>query len=747
MLANVMGAGPREISILIAEDSATQSEHLRSLLERNGFSVLSACNGKEALSLAASLRPAVIISDVMMPEMDGYDLCRSLKRDPLLKGIPAILVTELSSPQEVFKGLEAGADCFLVKPYEASVLVARIGYLLVNQRLRSAQKPSGDLEVEAAGMRHLVTADRPQILDLLISTYDQAGALNDKLEGRRKELAHLQKTLAALSGLAAGLKSARTEAEVAAIAIERTMRLPGVRAGWIELLKNETFTVIGRPQASAAKAAGSAGGTACSCRRMLLAGDLTAPRAVETCERLTDGGSVRSARGHISIPLIIDGKPAGILNLIGAGAGGQFPGGDLSVLAAVGDQIADALERVRLKAAMERKVEERTRALAVEVAERTKVEQAARAKHERLVEALDALRDGIAVYDADERLVLCNRRYRETHAGLEGLLAPGAKLEALVRAGLSCAEPSLGRPAEPEVAARLARLRRAEGNAVVRRRGEHWVMATERRTPDGGLIAIETDITELKKVDEAKDEFLAKVSHELRTPLTSIRGATSLLLADKLGVLPPGLRQFVELAQRNSERLMCIVNDLLDVTRIRAGNFHLDLEEAQLEPIIEQVLAGKRLGAEVPNIKVRVAANAKGVTFMADAHRIQQVLDNLLTNAVKFADAKDPIDIKVERRDDALRVSVVDRGCGIPAEFQSEIFEPFAQAPSGQAKGGNGLGLSIAKTIIEAHHGRVGFASKEGQGATFYFDLPIAKESRAAVEPARKRRHKEKSRA
>ena len=133
------------LSVLIAEDSPTQAEHLSSLLENNGFIVTAARNGREALDLARAQRPSVIISDVVMPEMDGYELCRAIKGDAHLKNVPAILVTELSSPQDVFKGLDAGADDFLAKPFSFVVLVARLRALV---RRGAGERPTV-LEVDA----------------------------------------------------------------------------------------------------------------------------------------------------------------------------------------------------------------------------------------------------------------------------------------------------------------------------------------------------------------------------------------------------------------------------------------------------------------------------------------------------------------------------------------------------------------------------------------------------------------------
>jgi signal transduction histidine kinase len=262
---------------------------------------------------------------------------------------------------------------------------------------------------------------------------------------------------------------------------------------------------------------------------------------------------------------------------------------------------------------------------------------------------------------------------------------------------------------------------------MIARRGQSWLMSRERRTRDGGVVVIENDITELKKVDIAKDEFLATVSHELRTPLTSIRSALAILEADKFATLPDGLHRLVELAQRNCARLMRIVNDLLDVAKITAGGLNLDLQQTALAAILEQTLESRRIGPGASNVRLEMSDRAKAVRLLADPFRIQQALDNLLSNALKFSAEDAPIDLVAECRDDVVRVSVKDCGVGIPKDFQEHVFEAFTQADSSSTRqrGGAGLGLRIAKTIVEAHHGTIGFSSTEGQGTTFYFDLPL----------------------
>ena len=177
--------------ILIAEDSATQSQRLQFILEQQGYQVTAAANGRLALAAALRHKPALIISDVIMPEMSGYDLCKQVKADATLADVPVILVTTLSDPHDVIRGLECRADNFILKPYEANHLLHRIQFVLVNSEMRQTEQPGMGLEIVFSGQKHFITADRLQILNLLLSTYEAAIQRNEELSSTRDALQQL----------------------------------------------------------------------------------------------------------------------------------------------------------------------------------------------------------------------------------------------------------------------------------------------------------------------------------------------------------------------------------------------------------------------------------------------------------------------------------------------------------------------------------------------------------------------------
>jgi DNA-binding response OmpR family regulator len=176
------------LQILIAEDSATQAQRLQHILEQHGYQVTAAANGRLALEAAQRSQPALIISDVVMPEMNGYELCRRVKANALLSHVPVVLVTTLSDPHDVIRGLECGADNFILKPYEADQLLRRMQFVLVNSQMRRSEQPGMGLEIVFGGQKHFITADRLQILNLLLSTYEAAMQRNAELSSTRDTL-------------------------------------------------------------------------------------------------------------------------------------------------------------------------------------------------------------------------------------------------------------------------------------------------------------------------------------------------------------------------------------------------------------------------------------------------------------------------------------------------------------------------------------------------------------------------------
>ncbi|MEM1094265.1 MAG: hybrid sensor histidine kinase/response regulator [Bacteroidota bacterium] len=242
---------------------------------------------------------------------------------------------------------------------------------------------------------------------------------------------------------------------------------------------------------------------------------------------------------------------------------------------------------------------------------------------------------------------------------------------------------------------------------------------------DEALVVIR-DISDWKAAQRLKDEFISVVNHELRTPLTSISGSLGLLARGVAGILPVQTKQMIDIAFRNSQRLIRLINDILDVQRIEVGKLALSLERVDLNDVVYQAVEANRVYAELYNVRLHLDLVDVPIRVRADADRIGQVVTNLLSNAVKFSASDDHVDIRVRPTADGGRVEVQDYGEGIHEAFQPHIFEKFAQADSSIRRevAGSGLGLSICKSIIDMHGGAIGFETTVGEGTMFYFELP-----------------------
>ena len=228
----------------------------------------------------------------------------------------------------------------------------------------------------------------------------------------------------------------------------------------------------------------------------------------------------------------------------------------------------------------------------------------------------------------------------------------------------------------------------------------------------------------LRSVDRMKDEFVALVSHELRTPLTSIRGYLELVM-DDAEHLPAETQEHLEIVGRNADRLLHLVGDLLLVAQAEAGKLAFDWVAVKLVPLVEQCVRAARPAAEAADVELRLSSE-DSEPIVGDPARIAQLLDNLISNAIKFTPAGGHVDVLVSACAGSAVVEVRDTGFGIAPEDQEQLFERFfrTQSATGKAIAGTGLGLSIAKAIVEAHQGSITVESAEGQGTTFRVELP-----------------------
>lgn len=238
------------------------------------------------------------------------------------------------------------------------------------------------------------------------------------------------------------------------------------------------------------------------------------------------------------------------------------------------------------------------------------------------------------------------------------------------------------------------------------------------------------DISERKEIERMKSEFISTASHELRTPLTAIYASLDMLQSGMAGELPPDARELLGISHKSAERLVRLINDVLDVEKLESHSMTYKLVPQWLRPLVEQAISATQTYADQYQVRFELDPGVSDVMVRVDADRIIQVVVNLLSNAAKFSQGEGAV-VRVSLQQlpgRHVRVSVADKGCGIPGDFRERIFRRFAQADASdrRQKGGTGLGLNICKSIVEAHRGTIDFVSESGKGSEFYFDLPLS---------------------
>jgi PAS domain S-box-containing protein len=735
--------------ILVVGGSPSHAERLRFLFEGHGYAVTVAGDGAQALAAARDRPPSVVITDTAMPGMDGYALCQAVKSQERLKDTPVVLLTSPASPLDMIKGLESGADNFIPKPYDEAYLVSRIRHILSNRRLRETQGAEAGLAIDLAGQNHVIHSERRQLLDLLLSTYEQALRTNAELEERQKEARHSYLSLRGLYGVAEALNRADSERDVVEKALERAMELPGVRAGWISLREGESGFVLAaaRGLPPALQAAGALEGS-CLCRRRLLAGELDRVTNILECERLLKpAGDTLGLRYHAAVPLWIGDRVLGLMNLAGPEEG-LFSEDDLSILYGVGNQIASGLERVRLHQHLEEEVAKRTAALTAEIAarERAQAELAEALREGQSI--METVPDVLYTLDLDGKLVKWNRRL-ESATGLSAASLRNSPLAALVAEEERSALAEAVRDAYQKGLAELtAHLLTRDGSVIA----YGWTAAPLKDAGGQvvGLTGVGRDLSEHRRLEEqlrqsqkmeAVGQLAGGVAHDFNNLLMVITGHGE-LMRRRLGEDDPRRRGLEEML-RAAERAAALTHQLLAFSRKQVLNpsvIDLNAVVADMDKLLRRLI-----GEDVE----LVTSLAPGLgSVRADRTQIEQVVVNLAVNArdamprggkltletanVELDDGYASADIGV-RPGPYVMIAVSDTGLGMDEATRARIFEPFFTTK--EPGRGTGLGLSTVHGIVKQSGGEIWVYSEPGRGTTFKVYVPRSSERAALVRP------------
>jgi signal transduction histidine kinase len=376
-----------------------------------------------------------------------------------------------------------------------------------------------------------------------------------------------------------------------------------------------------------------------------------------------------------------------------------------------------------------------------DITERKQTEMELTRKEAHLRTALDNMPGGMTLLDRDNNYVLVNSQYSELHDFPDGLLKVGGA--AIDETRFQAERGDFG-PGDTDalIEQMVATYGRGETMSY-----ERTIAGSGRTlqvylapTPEGGYVSIATDITERKqaevdllaaketaeKATRAKSQFLANMSHELRTPMNAVLGYTELIQDGIYGVVPDKVSEVIQRVDHNGRHLLGLINDVLDLSKIDAGELKISLNDYSMQGIVDEVIADVGSLAAEKNLSLSAIVAPDLPTGLGDDRRISQILLNLVGNAIKFTDAGE-VSVRVSASEGEFQVAVADTGIGISEADQADILHEFHQADSSstRAHSGTGLGLAIAKRMVELHGGRLWIESAPGEGSKFSFALPV----------------------
>ena len=368
-------------------------------------------------------------------------------------------------------------------------------------------------------------------------------------------------------------------------------------------------------------------------------------------------------------------------------------------------------------------------------------EERARIAQDRLRDAVEFLADGFVLYDSEDRLVMCNGRYREIHARNPLATMPGQRFVDIVRSAYDLGEVPVGAVELEEQVRRRVELHRNGTPIEIVSQGRA-IRIAERRTRDGFIVGLHSDITALKQreaalmeakqaaemANRAKSEFLANMSHELRTPLNAIIGFAEVIQGQVFGETAPRYIEYARDIRSSGEHLLSLISDILDMSKIESGHFDFDEQEVGIVDVVSSCLAMVQGRARDAQVKLVAPAAPPPVHMLADRRAMVQVLLNLLTNAVKFTPAGGTVTVRVEADED-LTLVVQDTGEGIAPDILPHIFEPFRRGAADVSRKaeGTGLGLAISRKLMERHGGTLDIESTPGAGTRARAVFPAAR--------------------
>jgi len=359
----------------------------------------------------------------------------------------------------------------------------------------------------------------------------------------------------------------------------------------------------------------------------------------------------------------------------------------------------------------------------------------------QLTHAIDSISEGFALFDSEERLLLCNQRFLAMYPLSARRIHAGVSFHDIVRAAISCGDIVAGEIADGLMAITLTERAKSLDAIEFELADGRWIRATDRLTADGSIVGIRTDITELKNreralfeakevaesANRAKSEFLANISHELRTPLNAIIGFSELIIAETLGPISKPYREYMHDVLNSGRHLLEVINDILDLAKAEAGQLDLNEEALELKGVVDGVLRLMRERAMRNHLELSATVSAKLPPLRADPRKLRQILLNLISNAIKFTPAGGSVTVSSEREPSGdLLLRVADTGIGIAADDIATALKPFGQVDGTLSRKyeGTGLGLPLTRAMVELHGGKIVIESELDRGTCVIVRFP-----------------------
>ena len=706
LLALLEGYAPREAPaspaarggqrILICDDNPDQLKILAYRIRELGYVVETASDGKDGLEKARRTRPAAIVSDILMPELDGFGLCLAIRLDPHTADVPIVLASS-AYIEAADRDLAAkvGASACVIRTPDLRELLDALAASIGTDTL---SEPAMPVPIDEVAADHL---------SRVVRQTERQAAVNSQLARRATLLAA---ELAALESISEVLGRTGSAGPNLSDILGHCLEAGGVSEGVLYLgersgLPPHPAALIGFAGASDHDIAGFFShpelldSVLTGSASFAIPSDPIGPDLSR--EILGRAGVV----GMVAVPIAAQGETMGALVM-----GARTPGRDRE------DWLAFA----------------RTASLQVGQA----LVLARTLRQNRLL--LDSVSEGIWGIDSAGIITFVNRAGADLLGELPAKVV-GRPLHPVIHS--RCADPDcdLARALDDDRKAGETAFHLASGGSIM---VEYTAALVREGSRSEGKVLLIRDVTErdtvrkLAALEELrrqqlhlKDQFFTQVSHELRTPLAAIHQFVSILLDGLAGPIEGEQRQYLEIVSRNIEQLRSMISDLLESGRVEGGRAVLSRESVSIAELIGHARDTLSLSAENKGIRLSIDVGAAPLAVYADVSRVGQVLTNLIDNALKFTPAGGHVCVSAragDTGDGSVRVSVADNGAGIPSEELPHVFEYLFQGANNaaQSRKGFGIGLHVCKELVERHGGRLWVESRPGEGATFSFTLP-----------------------